>query len=257
MLSVMAAIPLVTLSVGSVPTFAQSPTEVSKNAAASPIGLTSAQKSQAARVARQTEHINTTSGYVSVSSTALAEHGLNSRQIAYVQETVHRFDTHLNLSFSSTSVSPAPLNAPPNATIWDTHAQFTGQYVMLFEGAQPGWGWAHMQCRHNWNIEIAQANVEKNRVWRTILDTTRHTYIYNHWWNTTVPFRNFYVLMQVVVNGGNTTRYANSQGKGPGAVITAYPIYGNYKSAYRCGKPNSSLVPWWINDGYYTWMYMK
>jgi hypothetical protein len=69
--SLMAAIPLVFLSGGSVSAFAQSPAEVSKIAAAFPIGSTSAQKSQATRVARQTEHINTTSGYVSVSSTAL------------------------------------------------------------------------------------------------------------------------------------------------------------------------------------------
>ena len=60
-------------------------------------------------------------------------------------------------------------------------------------------------------------------------------YIYNHWWKTTVPFMNWYVLMRVVINGGNAAGSANLPGKGPGSVITAYSIYGDYKSGYDVG----------------------
>jgi hypothetical protein len=48
--------------------------------------LTSSQRSQAAQVARQTENINTTAGYVNVSSATFAQHGLNPVQIAYVKK---------------------------------------------------------------------------------------------------------------------------------------------------------------------------
>ncbi len=48
--------------------------------------LTAAQRTQAAQVARQTENINTASGYVNVSSATLAQHGLDPAQIAYVKK---------------------------------------------------------------------------------------------------------------------------------------------------------------------------
>ncbi|MCL4352117.1 MAG: hypothetical protein M1318_05660 [Firmicutes bacterium] len=136
-----------------------SPPTLAQSALMSP-PLTAAQKAQAAQGARETEAINTPSGYVSVSASALAHKGLNHGQIAYVEDTIRHFDAHTNTTWPSASISPTPLTVSPNDMIWGTHAQFSGQYVRLFEGGHPGWGWGHMQCRHNWNTAIAQTTVE-------------------------------------------------------------------------------------------------
>jgi len=57
-------------------------------------GLTAAEQAQAAKIAQATEHINTTTGYVSVSTTALRDDGLAPSQVAYVETTIQQYDAH-------------------------------------------------------------------------------------------------------------------------------------------------------------------
>ena len=99
-----------------------------------------------------------------------------------------------------------------------------------------------MQYRHNWkNTADAQAAGQ---------DKYGHP-VYDHWWKTTVPFENWTILVEIIVNNGNATGTVNSKDKGPGAVITGYPIYGNYATETWHGKSGTSIVPWWINVGEY------
>ena len=92
--------------------------------------LTSSQKSQAAQFARYTEHINTTSGYVSVSASTLTQHGLNLAQVAYVENTIHTYDAHdvlhhvLRSSLSPSLVSPMayPANTNLVGIFWEYRA---------------------------------------------------------------------------------------------------------------------------------------
>lgn len=66
-----------------------------------------------------------------------------------------------------------------------------------------------------------------------------------------MPFENWAILLEVIVNNGNATGTVNSQGHGPGTVITGYPIYGNYVTETWHGVQGTSIVPWWINVGEY------
>ncbi|NMP20871.1 hypothetical protein [Sulfobacillus harzensis] len=54
--------------------------------------LTSAQMAQAAEAARNTEIVNTTTGYVTDSNAALKAQGLSAAEIAYVQNTIQKYD---------------------------------------------------------------------------------------------------------------------------------------------------------------------
>jgi len=215
--------------------------------------LTAAEQAQAAQVARRTEQINTTTGYVSVSTTALSNEGLPPSQVAYVETTIQQYDAHHGLTASSTPPIIQPLTYPPDTAIWDAYANLTGQFVILYEGAHPGWGWIHMQYRHNWkNTAVAQDCVQQTvaDAQATGEDTFGHP-VYDHWWKTTVPFESWTILLEVIVDNGNATGVVTSKGHGPGAVITGYPIYGNYVTETWHGKPGTSIVPWWINDGLY------
>lgn len=216
-------------------------------------GLTTAEQAQAAQVARATEHINTTTGYVSVSTTALRDDGLTPSQVAYVETTIQQYDAHQNLTATSTPPVAQPSTYPPDTAIWDAYANWTGQFVILYEGAHPGWGWIHMQYRHNWkNTAVAQDCVQQTVADAQATGTDKYGHpIYDHWWKTTVPFETWTILLEVIVNNGNATGVVNSKGHGPGAVITGYPIYGNYVTKTWHGRPGTSIVPWWINDGLY------
>ena len=88
--------------------------------------LTAAQRTQATQVARQTEQINTTTGYVHVSPTILAHHGLDSAQmqIAYVENTIKTYDMQHDLTATTPSALPStisPMTYPANTAIWDTY----------------------------------------------------------------------------------------------------------------------------------------
>ena len=55
--------------------------------------------------------------------------------------------------------------------------------------------------------------------------------------------------MEVIVNLGNAT---DTDVYGPGPVVTAYPIEGNFvKKIWHGSKQPISIVPWWINVGQY------
>ncbi|MDA8195232.1 MAG: hypothetical protein M0Z53_14755 [Thermaerobacter sp.] len=216
--------------------------------------LTSAQKAQAARVARKTEHINPTNGYVSVGTSVLAQHGLSTQQIGYVTSTIRAFDAKHGLTAASPATTSVgrPLAVSANAGIWYNSAAFTQQMVMLYEGVYSAnsWGWQHMSYRHNWLTGAGQKAVEiavhQAQYWAVQSYNSR--YVYDKWFTTTVPFENWSVLIEVIVSPGNAT------GKnlyGPGSVVTAYPIAGSYKTQTWRGVLGTSIVPWWINDGYY------
>lgn len=214
--------------------------------------LTAAQRTQAAQVARTTEDVNTHTGYVSVSPTALAQQGLSASQVAYVESTIQQYDDqsglHATSTTSSTAVSPSDVS--PNAGIWYKSAAFTHQMVMLYEGeySEQSWGWLHMSYRHNWNTAAAQKAVEiavHQAQYYSVQSNGR--YEYDKWFTTTIPFESWSVLMMIVVSPGNAT---GNDLYGPGSVVTGYPIAGSYKISPRDGKL-TSIVPWWINDGYY------
>ncbi len=71
--------------------------------------------------------------------------------------------------------------------------------------------------------------------------------LYSEWFRIRIPFMGWKVLIQIVIQPGD----ANGDSYGPGAVVTGFPIQGNYKSQTWHGKPNTSIVLWWINVGYY------
>ena len=218
--------------------------------------LTTTQKTQAAQVARNTEHINTTNGYVSVSSAVLTQRGLSPQQISYVETTIRTYDTHYGLTATTPSSAVlTPMAYPPNTAIWLTYGNHTGQRVILYEGAQDGWGWVHMQYRHNWkNTAVAQNAVKVAVNSGSYKFQHRRNYdrnLYFKKFKTTIPFIGWWIELQVVVNVGNATGSVDSQGRGPGAVVTAFPIAGNYVKKTWHGQQNTSIVPWWINVGYY------
>lgn len=104
--------------------------------------LTPAQMAPAAKAARNTGIINTTTGYVTDSNAALKAQGLSAAEIAYVQNTIQKY----NAGFFTIS-NPSTMSAasyPASTAIWDAYGNHTGQCVILYEGAQPGWGWQHM-----------------------------------------------------------------------------------------------------------------
>ncbi len=170
--------------------------------------LTSSQKSQAAQVARQTENINTTSGYVNVTSATLAQHGLDPAHIAYVKKTIQQYHLRYGLTSSSPrriipktapSLSPS-IAVGPNTGLWVTLARYTKQWVMLYYGKESEVGWRHMEYRHNWGggwgdywarraIQIA---VHRDQ-WYYVQGNGR--YGYDKWFTTTVPFEKWSVLM--------------------------------------------------------------
>ncbi|MCY0909768.1 MAG: hypothetical protein OWR62_15435 [Sulfobacillus thermotolerans] len=122
------------------PLFTSSPVLAQTSPVSRP-ALTATQRAQAAQVARQTEQINTTTGYVRVSPTILAHHGLDSAQIAYEETTINAYDVHHDLTATTPSAVPstvAPMAYPANTAIWDAYGNYTGQFVILYEGAQPG-----------------------------------------------------------------------------------------------------------------------
>ncbi|MCY0909769.1 MAG: hypothetical protein OWR62_15440 [Sulfobacillus thermotolerans] len=110
-----------------------------------------------------------------------------------------------------------------------------------------------MQYRHNWkNTAAAQDCVKYTVADAQASGADRYGHpVYDHWRKTTVPFENWTILLEVTVNNGNATGVVNSKGHGPGAVITGYPIYGNYVTKTWHNRVNTSIVPWWINDGLY------
>lgn len=129
--------------------------------------LSTAQKTQAAQVARETENINTSNGYVSVSASVLEQHGLSPQQVSYVEDTIDSYDIKYGLT--PTSIAPTSLAVVPTTTsisantpIWYKSAAFTRQMVMLYEGLYQdnSWGWEHMAYRHNWTTAAGQKAVE-------------------------------------------------------------------------------------------------
>ncbi len=107
--------------------------------------------------------------------------------------------------------------------------------------------------RHNWkNTEVAQQCVQQTVADSQATGTGKYgRLLYDHWWKTTVPFETWTILLEVIVSSGNATGVVNSEGHGLGAVITGYPIYGNYVTKTWHGRPATSIVPWWITDGLY------
>ncbi len=214
--------------------------------------LTTAQKAQAAQVARQTEHVNTTTGYVSVSSATLAQRRLSPDEISYIENTIRTYNHHYGLTASmSAPANLSPMAYPPNTPIWLTYGNQTGQRVILYEGNWDGWGWTHMQYRHNWKNTAAAQNAVKIAVnsgkYSFQHRRTGDRNLYSEWFRTRVPFMGWKVLIQIIVEPGD----ANGDPYGPGAVVTGFPIQGNYKRKTWHDKPNTSIVPWWINVGYY------
>ncbi|NMP24474.1 hypothetical protein [Sulfobacillus harzensis] len=110
-----------------------------------------------------------------------------------------------------------------------------------------------MQYRHNWKNTAAAQNAVKTAVnsGNYVPQASPKRNLYLKWFHTTVPFYSWKVLMQIVVNVGNATGNVDAKGHGPGAVVTGYPIRGNYKTETWHGTPNTSIVPWWINVGRY------
>jgi len=216
-------------------------------------GLTAAEQAQAAQVARATEQINTTTGYVSVSTTALSDDGLTPSQVAYVETTIQQYDARQNLTATSTPPVAQPSTYPPDTAIWLTYGNFTGQRVILYEGANPGVGWRHMQYRHNWKNTGAATTAVEDAVHLGSYQpqNSPKRSLYREWFHTTVPFFSWMVEIQVVVNVGNASGVVNDFGRGPGAVYTAYPIAGNFKKKTWHGVANTSIVPWWMNVGQY------
>ncbi len=158
--------------------------------------LPAPQMAQAAQVASETENINTTNGYVSDNAQVLASFGLSASQIQYVENTIQTYDTTNGLTATSTSqTTPTSDSISPNAGIWVTTDLYSGQKIMLYEGAQPGIGWQHMMYRHNWaNLGTAQTTVEivcHNPDSWTIQSNGR--YAYYKWFDTTVPFESWEV----------------------------------------------------------------
>lgn len=232
--------PLITSS----PTFAQTPAPVLSS-------LTAAQRTQAAQVARMTEHVNTHNGYVSVNTTALAQHGLSPSQVAYVTSTIQQYDDQYGLT--STSIAPvlplpssvstiqASTTPPLGDVIWRVWGD--GRYVTLSEGTDT-LGWQHMLYWHNWkNLTVAQTAVEITvHQFSGIDQAYRGTYYYKNF-TTTVPFYHWYVTEMVAV--GNTR-----SGAWNGYVKTGYPVAGNYTRKLWHGR-KESINPWWVNVGLY------
>lgn len=218
--------------------------------AAATTTLTVAQKAQAAQVARETEYIDTKNGYVSDSAQALASYGLSASQIAYVENTIQTYDANYRLTGPSSVPTTVQTSVSPNDAIWETTNLYTGQKVVLYEGAQPGIGWQHMMYRHNWyDLGAAQTTVE-TVCWNpdSYKKQANGRWAYYKWFDTTVPFETWEVEIMIVVNPGNATGTSYT---GPGAVVTGYPVAGNYVKETWHGIPNTSIVPWWVNEGQY------
>lgn len=220
--------------------------------------LTADQKAQASKIAQETETINTTNGYVSVNTSVLTQHGLSPQQVNYVEDTINAYDAKYGLTSTSTTptslaVSPTTTNTSisENTPIWYKSAAFTKQMVMLYEGLyqSDSWGWEHMAYRHNWTTAAGQKAVEiavHQAQYYTVQSNGR--YEYDKWFTTTVPFEDWSVLIMIVVSPGNAT---GNNLYGPGSVVTGYPISGSYTTETWHGTTGTSIVPWWINDGYY------
>ncbi len=123
---------------------------------------------------------------------------------------------------------------------------------MLYEGTASTGGMLHMHYRHNWYtggrgttaIQNAVTHVYSNKV----QSNGRIRYISN-WFYTTIPFESWKVRILLAVNSGNAT---GNNYTGPGSVWTGYPVAGNYKVKTWHGVPNTSIVPYWVNLGFYT-----
>ena len=244
--------PLFAMSLVALPLFGTSWVNAQTTIGAST--LTATQKAQAAEVAQSTEVISQTTGYVSVNSNALVAAGLSSTQVDYVESTIQAFDSHYGLTASTTPPSGiiSPQAVSPNAAIWLATAGETGQQVMLYEGTASTGGMLHMHYRHNWYtggrgttaIQNAVTHVYSNKV----QSNGRIRYISN-WFYTTIPFESWKVRILLAVNSGNAT---GNNYTGPGSVWTGYPVAGNYKVKTWHGVPNTSIVPYWVNLGFYT-----
>jgi hypothetical protein len=216
--------------------------------------LTAIQKAQAAEVAQSTEVINQTNGYVSVNSNALVAAGLSLAQVDYVESTIQEFDSHYGLTSSTTPPSGviSPLTVSPNTAIWLTTAGKTGQQVMLYEGTASTGGLLHMNYRHNWYTGGTGTAAIQNAVTHVYSATPqsngRIRYI-SDWFYTTIPFESWKVRILLAVNSGNAT---GNDYTGPGSVWTGYPVAGNYTVETWHGVPNTSIVPYWVNYGFYT-----
>ena len=216
--------------------------------------LTTTQKAQAAEAAQSTEVINQTTGYVSVKSNVLTAAGLSPAQVDYVESTVQAFDTHYGVTSSTPPPSGviSPSTVSPNAAIWLTTAGKTGQQVMLYEGTASTGGLLHMNYRHNWYTGGRGTTAIQNAVTHVYSDQVqsngRIRYISN-WFYTTIPFQSWKVRILLAVNSGNAT---GNNYKGSGSVWTGYPVAGNYKVETRHGVKNTSIVPYWVNYGFYT-----
>jgi hypothetical protein len=62
-----------------------------------PTPLTTTQQQQAVQVARKTVNVNYATGYMSASSSALAQNGLSTSQINYVENTIQTYDVKLSM----------------------------------------------------------------------------------------------------------------------------------------------------------------
>jgi hypothetical protein len=109
---------------------------------------------------------------------------------------------------------------PANTTIWLTYGNFTGQKVILYEGAQSGWGRQHVQYRQNWNNKAsAQDCVEYTVADAQAVGQDKYGYpVYDHCRKTTVLFENWTILVEIIVNNGHATDPVNSNGNGLGAI---------------------------------------
>lgn len=223
-----------------------------------PSPLTTTQKQQAAQVARKTVNVNYSTGYMSVTSSALTNNGLSSSQVNYVESTIQAYDSKL-----STQATPprtiSPLSVSPNTPLWLTTANFTGQKVMLYQGAENNysWGMLHMLYRHNWlnwSGGVTAVQIVVHQAQSHSIDTGVNNYgreLYNKWFiSKNIPFFTYQVELQVVVQPGNATEGNNQYENG--SVVTGYPIAGDYTKETWHGVPNTSIVPWWIGEGQYT-----
>lgn len=177
--------------------------------------------------------------------TVLKDQGLSSAQIAYVENTIQKYDSENVPTTTSPTIATAS-GFPANTGIWSTYGNHTGQFVILYEGAQPGVGWVHMQYRHNWKNTAAAQNAVRTAInsGNFVPQTSRKNNLYFRWFHTTVPFFNWKLEMKVVVQMGNATGNVNAKGYGPGAVSTAYPYgAGNYVNKTWHGQANTSIVP--------------
>lgn len=219
--------------------------------------LTASQEAQANQVAKETVSVNYVSGYMSVNSSTLAANGLSSSQINYVESTIQSYDATLPSSSSTPTMTALPSSVSPNDPIWITVANFTGQKVILYEGASNGWGIQHMYYRHNWGIGAGgttAAEILVHQAQSHSIDTSSNNNgreLYNKWFiSKNIPFFTYQVELQVVVQPGNATEGDNQFEDG--SVVTGYPIAGDYTTETWHGVPNTSIVPWWIGTGQYT-----